>query len=209
MTLLADDFNNDVQRGEVGESSPLQPAFRPSTSAVTFVSQQLPFGSGNTKCAECCGIVKLPHTNRECSSRGWIPRLWVSRRRTNSTTLTSVYTCSTFALRGPKATDVATEAALRRNQDPGAEMSRDFSLFFCCLSAVCQSSPNCVRVFRMLISRMTFPRVISATIDITICCPTCVLHLMSLVRFFPIRVKVRQHEFTYLTIFSVTMLQSF
>ena len=51
-------------------------------------------------------------------------------RRTNPTTLNCGYTCSTFALRWPKATDVATEAALRRSQDPGAEVSRDLSLFY-------------------------------------------------------------------------------
>ena len=60
-------------------------------------------------------------------------------------------TCSTFALRGPKATDVVTEAVLKRSQDPDTEVSRDLSLFFFyCFSAVWPSSFNCGRVFRML-----------------------------------------------------------
>ena len=98
------------------------------------------------------------------SSRGWIPRLWVSRRRTDPTTLT------TFAVRGSKATDDVCEAAMRRSQDPGAEVRCDLSLF---LSLTSESIKSQLRPsVRHAGHRRLFPRVVSATVDIADTRPT-------------------------------------
>ena len=160
VTLLADDFNKDVQRGSW--ANPLPCRLLPAQHQCRGVRLATLSGPGTRSESNTVALSNCRTSIASDSSRGWIPRLWVSRRRTNPTTLTSKYTCSTFAPRGPKATDVVWEAALRRSQDPDAR----------------RSSHNCVQLFRML------------AID----------------DFFH---GWFQHEFTYLVIFFVAMLQSF
>ena len=122
-----------------------------STSAVAFVSQQLPFGSGNTKCAECCGIVKLPHINRE----------WLIKRM-DPTTVGVKKTDQSYHFEQwvhmQHVRSKGTKSDRRRHRSSPEAQSRSrsrdeswFLSFFCCLSAVCQSSHNYARVFRMLV----------------------------------------------------------
>ena len=153
------------REGSSANPLPLQAAFSPAP--VSWRSFDNPFGPGNTKCVEyCLALSTVAHHSRvahqEDGSHGY--GMW--RRRINPSTLTSGYTCSTFALRGPKATDVVWEAAMKRSQDPDTEESRDLSLFFLLslssLSIKSQLRPSVPYAGH----RRLFPRVVSATVDI-------------------------------------------
>ena len=149
VTWLASDFDMEVQRGKLDESSSLQAASsRNPVSWRSFRNRSLTDpGTRN-------GLHTLSLSNCRTSTArdllgGWIPQPWTLRRRTNPIALNDGYFCSTFALGGPKATDVANEAARRRSQEPSADVIR-YLLFFC-HSVVCHSSHNRARVFRMLV----------------------------------------------------------
>ena len=94
-------------------------------------------GSGTRSVPNAVALSNCRTPIESDSSRGWIPRLWVSRRRTNSTTLTSGYICSTFALRGSKATPTSSQKQLWGAIKILEQSWVVISLFFCCLSAVC------------------------------------------------------------------------
>ena len=65
VTLLAGKFNEDEQRGKLGEPSLLQAAFsRAPVPWRSFGNSSLS-GLERMKCTECSGIVKIPRTNGE------------------------------------------------------------------------------------------------------------------------------------------------
>ena len=194
VTWLASDFDMGVQRVKLDESSSLQAASsRNPVSWRSFRNSSLADpGTRN-------GLHTLSLSNCRTSTArdllgGWIPRLWTLRRRTNPIALNDGYFCSTFALGGPKATDVANEAARRRSQEPSADVIR-YLLFFC-HSVVCQSSHNRARVFRMLGDDDFVHWCFQRRLISQLCSSTCVLHLIPLTKFFSVGADPRRHEST-------------
>ena len=165
VTLLAGKFNEDEQRGKLGE---------PSLSCRLLLAElqcrgvrlaTAPSRAWSERSApNVLALSKSRAPMASDSSRGWILRLWVSTLQTDPTALNSGYTCSTFALWWPKAIDVPREAAMRRSQDPSAEVSRDLPLFFLLLTSLSIKSQLRLGVPHAD-QRRLFPQVVSATVD--------------------------------------------
>ena len=125
VTWLTSDFDMGVQTGKLYESSQVQTdSSRDPVPWRSFRNSSLADpGTRNGLHTLSLSNCRTP-TARDLL-RGWIPRLWTLRRRTNPIALNSGYFCSG----GPKATDVANEAATRRSQEPSADVIRYLPFF--------------------------------------------------------------------------------